>query len=335
MNIRISRLRESIRRVIVEMSVYDKIGNRKLQGKNFAVLQSELDTSKLSGLAQATSEEFTPKPNGLWYGCDDGWIQYVNDPSNRMKDFKKHRTHVYTLEINYTTLENPSRNAVCKIDSDEELDKFMNEYAPSGGRFSSPDWLEFSKHFGGIEFCPLSSGPMWIRGYDVDSGCIWNGAAIQSSELILHDPDSAAKPKATSIGHAFELYPEIYETFCEYRDIDEQGFEKGLPYWSKSIEEFINEHGELPQDKDGWGYRFNDVAAASVMLEFLSDPSDTCFHRITYSSIDIDEAYEKLQKAFKEFGVSEPDNLEGDAENMSDNRDMDAAIGVSDYSQWY
>jgi len=334
MNMKISTLRKSIRKLIIEMSVYDLIGKRKLHGKNFTVLQGELDPSKLSRLEQKSSGDFAPKPNGLWYGCDDSWIQYVNEPSNEMKSFKRGRSHLYSLEMNYTSIEEPNKTAVCKIDNDEDFDRFTELYV-SEGRFSSPDWRKFAEDFGGIEFCPLPTGPMWLRGYDVDSGCIWNGSAINSSELLEHDPSSEAKPKPNSIGHAFDMYPKIYEAFCDYRDIDEQGFVEGEPPWNKSVKEFIKEHGELPYDKDDWGYRFNDVAAASVMLEFLSDPSETCFHGITYSSIDIDEAYEKLQRAFREFEVLEPEDLENLAETMSDNRSMDASIGVSDYSDWY
>ena len=334
MRIKLTSLRRAIKRVLLEMSVYDMVGKRKLHGKNITVIRGELDLNKLSGLEQKSSSDFSPKPNGLWYGCDDSWIQYVNEPDNEMKSFKKGRSHLYTLELNYTTIQTPNNSAVCKIDNDDDFEQFLELYG-GDGRYSSPDWNRFSKDFGGVEFCPLPTGPMWIRGYDVDSGCIWNGGAIKSSELLMHDPDAAPKPKPNTIGHAFELYPEIYESFCDYRDIDQQGFREGGENWGMSIEEFLEKHGEVPHDQDDWGYRFNDVTAATMMLQFIHDPNNTAFHGITYSSIDIDQAYERLQRAFREFNVEEPDDLENQADSMSDNRSMDEEIGVTDYSDWY
>ena len=211
-----------------------------------------------------------------------------------MGQFKKGRAFLYRLEVNYTTIDSPNKVAVCKIDNDEAFQKFVEQYVEPE---QSPDWVTFANMFGGIEFCPLPAGPMWLRGYDVDQGCIWNQAAIKSDKLLYHDPSNEIKPKPTSIGQAFEMYPDIYELFTDYHDIDMSGYVPDHDaYWSEmSVEEFIQKEYTDPEDSSFWrsGY-YNDIDRALIALKVLSEDG-LDLSSLTYSSVDLEKVAETVE----------------------------------------
>ena len=272
------------------------------------VLQSELDVDKLNNVEQP-SGDFTPKPHGLFYACGDEWLRYVKDPDNMMGQFKKGRAFLYRLEVKYTTIDKPVKTAVCKIDSDEAFKKFVEQYVEPE---QSPDWVTFANLFGGIEFCPLPAGPMWLRGYDIDQGCVWNKAAIKSNKLLFHDPSNEIKPKPT-----------------DYHDIDERGYVPGHDaYWSEmSVQEFIDKEYTDPGDSGFWrsGY-YSDIDRALIALAILSEDG-LSISSLTYSGVDLDQVAKTVEEACKQWGVMMPEDLEDKLSDMQWNRDVDAEIG--------
>lgn len=318
-------IRRYVRNIITELSVFDYKSQPPNEGENLTVLKTKLDLNQLSAVKQPTGD-FTPKPNGLFYGCGDEWIRYVKNPDNVMGQFKKGRAFLYRLEVNYTTIDSPNKVAVCKIDNDDAFQKFVEQYVEPE---QSPDWVTFANMFGGIEFCPLPAGPMWLRGYDVDQGCIWNQAAIKSDKLLYHDPSNEIKPKPTSIGQAFEMYPDIYELFTDYHDIDMSGYVPDHDaYWSEmSVEEFIQKEYTDPEDSSFWrsGY-YNDIDRALIALKVLSEDG-LDLSSLTYSSVDLEKVAETVEEACKQWGVMMPEDLEDKLDDMQWNRDVDAEIG--------
>ena len=174
-------IRKYVRNILSELSVFDYKTQPSDEGEILTVLKTKLDLNQLDSVEQPDGE-YTPKPHGLFYGCGDEWIRYVKDPDNQMAEFRRGRAFLYKLDIRYTTIDKPDPGAVCKIDSDQAFEKFTEMYVSddvmSRTSIASPDWERFANDFGGVEFCPLPSGPMWLRGYDVDQGCVWNKSAV-------------------------------------------------------------------------------------------------------------------------------------------------------------
>ena len=325
-------LRKYVRRLLTELSVFDYKTQPADEGELLTVLQTELNVEKLNNIEQP-SGDFTPKPHGLFYACGDEWLRYVKDPQNMMGQFKRGRAFLYRLEVNYSTIDKPNANAVCKIDSDETFEKFTAKYVKdeqmSRTSVSSPDWRAVADDFAGIEFCPLPRGPRWLSGYDIDQGCVWNKAAIKSHKLLFHDPSNEIKPKPTSIGQAFEMYPEIYELLSDAHDIDDRGYVPGHDAMWKdmSVQKFIDDEYEDPSSYSFWqsGY-YSDIDRAIMALGILSEDG-LSLGSLTYSGVDLDEVAEEIKEACKRFDVMLPEDLEDRISDMQWNRDVDAEIG--------
>lgn len=136
-----------------------------------------------------------------------------------------------------------------------------------------------------------------------------------------------AKPFPKSVGEAFELYPLIYEYLCDGMDIDtDYGYYPGSPEWNQTIEEFFEETAKL--DTDLFEYGLGDPHRALLALELLT-PEGPRWLEQTYSSIDLDKAMQVTITVCLEFGIPEPEDLEGTVADMQWNRDADRSIGPS------
>ena len=323
-----NELKKTIRKIILsELSVFDYRTQPSDEGEILTVLKTKLDLNQLDSIEQP-NDVYTPKPHGLFYGCGDEWLRYVNDPDNLMGQFKTGRAYLYKLEIRYTTIDKPDPSAVCKIDNRQDFQKFQDLYVNEVGS-RSPDWPSFAADFGGVEFCPLPVGPMWISGYDVDQGCVWNKSAVVSHEMLYHDPSSEIKPKPTSIGEAFEMYPDIYELLVDAHDIDERGYVPGHDAMWKdmSVQKFIDDEYEDPSSYNFWrsGY-YSDIDKAIIALAVVSEDG-LDLGMLTYSSVDLEEVGETIERACKRWGVMIPEDLEEQLSDMQWNRDVDEEIG--------
>ena len=106
------------------------------------------------------------KPEGLWYGCGDGWHRWAYETfPDRIENHL-----VFILESM------PPR--IKKIRNSKQLVEFNNEYSVKTSSGELIDWLRVSQEYDGIEICPyLSKMKMkynWYYTWDVASGCIWN-----------------------------------------------------------------------------------------------------------------------------------------------------------------
>lgn len=136
------------------------------------------------------------------------------------------------------------------------------------------------------------------------------------------------KPLPKSVGEAFEMYPLIYEYICDGMDIDtDYGYYPETPEWSQTIEEFFEQTTEL--DTDLFQYkRLGDPHRALLALELLT-PEGPRWLGQTYSSIDLEQAMKVTKEVCQEFGIPEPEDLEGTVADMQWNRDADQEIGPS------
>ena len=141
-----------------------------------------LDTplqANFSGLSRGTSPHF--KPRGLWFACGIQWIIYTRE--EYMKGFRG-RDYLYHLDLNYTSFAEldsgvDTSRKVLEVTSQADVVRIERDY----GANRLIDWDKFSQDFGGIQICPIHaiSGTSWGRLWDVDSGCVWESDAINSS----------------------------------------------------------------------------------------------------------------------------------------------------------
>ena len=142
------------------------------------MLDSPLQTS-FSGLSRETPPHI--KPRGLWFACGIDWIVFTRE--EYMGGFRG-RDYLYHLDLNYTSFTEldsgvDTSRKVLEVTSQADVDRIERDY----GANRLVDWDKFSQDFGGIQICPihLVGGTSWGRWWDVDSGCVWESAAINSS----------------------------------------------------------------------------------------------------------------------------------------------------------
>lgn len=156
-------------------------------------------------LTNTTTQEFF-KPQGLWYGIKDSWVtwqcaSYDNpdgDP-NAIVDLHK---NLYKVEITaHTTLDTPDPNKILLISTPADYRNLMSYIDDAIERGLCPQdekkyWEYVSNDFAGVEFrnvypdldLPFDTRHMWVFAIDVDSGCVWNIAAIKRFELVFGCP---------------------------------------------------------------------------------------------------------------------------------------------------
>lgn len=124
--------------------------------------------------------EPAPKPNGLWYACGNEWLDF---------DFgAEDAKYLYKLDIDYSR--------ILKL-TDKDIKQFEKEYLQKHPRvedYYMINWKKVAEKYSGIEICPFMQNIHnlsmnenlhgWYYGWDVASGCIWNGSAIKGVSLL-------------------------------------------------------------------------------------------------------------------------------------------------------
>jgi hypothetical protein len=122
--------------------------------------------------------EYSKKPNGLWYSIDDQWLEWCNGKPDWIRKYR------YTLEIDL------SRFIV--IDGPFSLGIFLHRFSayetltPSL-KLSFIEWEKVQENYDGIEiinYFRLRSMPgsiyyPWLLSWDVSGGCVWNLEALR------------------------------------------------------------------------------------------------------------------------------------------------------------
>ena len=179
------QLRQYIRQVLLSETNFPLDGGAKMR------IHHSREGSRSDGEPQVSgfSQEIGPKPEGLWYECQDG-------SSETWKEFC--RTGLTGGASRYDSSYNVILNdyEILFIPDEHHFEKFYEMYStnppydPDGtkGFDKMIDWPKVAEHYAGIEICPyLQSKRMdddsdWYYPWDVASGCVWDLSGIK--ELI-------------------------------------------------------------------------------------------------------------------------------------------------------
>ena len=132
---------------------------------------------------------------------------------------------------------------------------------------------------------------------------------------------------AMTVGHVASQYPELWETLCDSRDYDMQGYVDGSPPMNQPLSEFIQQERFGTDDTYWWkDYYGNDWQDAHIALEAIN--GELGWESLSYSGLDFDACYQLTVRACERFGVPVPEGLEAKAEHMDDHQAMDAALGA-------
>jgi len=119
------------------------------------------------------------KPCGLWYSINNEWLKWCkSEMPSWITKFK--------FELNINT------SNILIISNISELQSFCSEYKYKLNPFKSLDYIEWarvSKNYDGIEIRNydnlkydrnLDYKNVWVYGWDISSGCIWNLQALKN-----------------------------------------------------------------------------------------------------------------------------------------------------------
>lgn len=122
------------------------------------------------------------KPKGFWYAIDNEWIKWC-------KSEMPHWIKKYNFEVIL-----PENFNLLKIDNLFDLHLFSRKYRiidQFGTIFI--DWKKVAETYDGIEIAPYQyearhdKSTLWYYGWDVASGCIWNGKDVKINNLKALD----------------------------------------------------------------------------------------------------------------------------------------------------
>ncbi len=133
-------------------------------------------------ITQQKNKSIVSKPFGLWYSIGFEWLDFtINDFEGFYGEEK-----LYAYEINIDNLN------ILKLNTIEDINEFLKKYKIGNDMFSSIDWKEVSKLYDGIEInnyrkiknkLSFNFEYMWLYGWDVSSGCIWNTKNLNIKEI--------------------------------------------------------------------------------------------------------------------------------------------------------
>jgi len=160
--------------------------------------RNKIDTRKVITLERVSPQQIGWKPNGIWYSCYGGWLEWAAD---EMPD----RLYKYIHEMNInrntqTDILHPDTDKILVVRTIKDFDEFHKLYksssVPGLRRRRKGDiitdknrinWKRVARDYGGIEICPFIKkriNHMWYNMWDVASGCVWNISIIKSFALV-------------------------------------------------------------------------------------------------------------------------------------------------------
>lgn len=141
------------------------------------VIMTDADSIKFKSKIY-TEKYVHNKPEGLWYGMGDSWIDWVR---HEMPAWESN--NLFKLDLD--------ESKIIKLNNEEELLAFNKKYGEElCGTIKYIDWFEVSKNYSGIEIpnylwsLRMDRRVSWYYGWDVASGCVWGEDAIISIDKI-------------------------------------------------------------------------------------------------------------------------------------------------------
>jgi hypothetical protein len=142
----------------------------------------EVPYTTFSNKQQTMPQSPFEKPNGIWYGCGDAWIVWLE---SEMPSWLEDSSYLYEIELG---------EGILKISTDEEFVQFEKIFltVSTMGGMRAINWPAVAKIYNGIEICPYNYNRRmksnWYYGWDVASGCIWNKKGIAGINLLSERP---------------------------------------------------------------------------------------------------------------------------------------------------
>ncbi len=123
------------------------------------------------------------KPTGLWYSMSNEWQLWCE--KNKI-DISTQYKYIHELNIDF--------KSICVLDSIDTLMDFHWKYSYKHESVKVIDWKKVMIDYDGIEirnyeallYDSLSRGIIWLRNWEVNSGCIWHLQTVEfkNSHLI-------------------------------------------------------------------------------------------------------------------------------------------------------
>lgn len=251
--------RIQLRKLIMEMAVAPGIRSGLQPNQRTVLIPYELDASKIS--AQQTTHF---KPTGLWYGFGTSWMDFAKTAGG-IADMYWNSEYLYEVQIATTSLNAPDSNKVLRMTTYDEMNQFFQQYpAQRAGSFKMINWPVIARDFAGIEL--VGDAKSEIGGWDIDSGCIWNPAAL-TGHRQLQNPDTPDIPTRQTPGAASGTLT---------ADPNEMSYDNLSEELKEMIEDYDDDHewegytqANIEEDIDGRGYLDSD--SYSNIWEVLAD----------------------------------------------------------------
>ncbi len=147
-----------------------------------------------SGLNNRKAQKTDTKPEGVWYGCGDSWLKWMDREKPEWLDAVN---YVYELELD--------QEFILTITNEQQFKRFEREYwgrapwqgrggwtetGPPDGQFEMIEWDTLIGQYDGIEICPYlkqfrMTNSRWYYTWDVASGCIWDSQSLIGEPKLL------------------------------------------------------------------------------------------------------------------------------------------------------
>jgi hypothetical protein len=198
------------------------------------------------------------KPNGLWYGCGDSWIEWLRGD---MPEWLEEATYLYEIKLG---------SDVLQISNDEEFEDLEAEFkvnAQFGQQVIGWELIQ-NAGYSGIEICPYNHGRRmgsdWYYGWDVGSGCIWDSKGITEITLLAEKSEEEIEARSGRgkeqerikelVAFKEKVKKAVEENGCGdwwYRHDMEEEWESIDPY-EMSEEEFMQKLADHVMDNCGF-----------------------------------------------------------------------------------
>lgn len=132
---------------------------------------------QLTNLVSSQKNHYGFKPQGLWLGLGDNWLQYIKD--NDMTDWITEYCSAFSIELGSNIL---------ILKDKEDYVNFTKRYSKNS---SNIKWEVVARKYDGIvAYQPrrfaLDRSLSWTYGWDITSACIWNSEGIKDIDEILN-----------------------------------------------------------------------------------------------------------------------------------------------------
>jgi len=131
---------------------------------------------ELTRIPNFPAQQKGPKPSGIWYACGNEWISWLTYEMPQWIG-----GYVYSFKVD--------ESRMLMITNEQEFVAFEREYSvPDSSWGKTIDWAKVAMKYSGIEICPYQysfrHSSMWYYGWDVASGCVWEGSAVLEATLV-------------------------------------------------------------------------------------------------------------------------------------------------------